>query len=125
YEGLETVRQGEGGEMQVMVPLVPGGALVRFATMRLSPAFGAYALLAFAAVVLAAILGTRLSSFFESDIALATREIRRAGVAEVMRGTIILHEARFAAVHELLEAIDTLGGIFREFASAQRRAIDA
>jgi signal transduction histidine kinase len=42
-----------------------------------------------------------------------------------MRGTIILHEARFSTIHELLEAIDSLGGIFREFASAQRRAIDA
>jgi signal transduction histidine kinase len=62
---------------------------------------------------------------FDSDVALATREIRRAGVAEVMRGTIILHDARFAMLHLLLEAIDTLGGIFREFAGAQQRAIDA
>lgn len=125
YDGAEAVRQGEGGVLEVVVPLSPGGALVRFATVRLSPVFAAYALLAFAAVALAAILGTRVSSFFDSDIALATREVRRAGVAEVMRGTIIMHEARFATVHELLEAVDTLGGVFREFASAQRRAIDA
>jgi len=125
HEGGEILRQGDEGETQVTVPLQPGAALVRFGTTRLSAAFAAYVLLAMAAVGLAAILGTRAAAFFDSDIALATREIRRAGVAEVMRGTIILHEARFSRVTELLEAIDTLGGIFREFASAQRRAIEA
>lgn len=125
YDGRDPVRIGDEGETQVTVPLQPGAALVRFGTTRLSAAFAAYALLAVAAVALAAILGTRAAWFFDSDLARATREIRRAGVAEVMRGTIILHEARFANVHALLEAIDTLGGIFREFASAQQRAIDA
>lgn len=125
HEGGEILRQGDEGETQVTVPLQPGAALVRFGTTRLSAAFAAYVFLAMAAVGLAAILGTRAAAFFDSDIALATREIRRAGVAEVMRGTIILHEARFSTVTELLEAIDTLGGIFREFASAQRRAIEA
>ncbi len=125
HEGVETLRQGDEGETQVTVPLQPGAALVRFGTSRVSGAFAAYVLLAMAAVGLAAILGTRAAAFFDADIALATKEIRRAGVAEVMRGTIILHEARFSTVTALLEAIDTLGGIFREFASAQQRAIDA
>jgi signal transduction histidine kinase len=125
YDGVETLRQGDEGETQVTVPLQPSAALVRFGATRLSAAFAAYAILAMAAVVLAAILGTRAAAFFDADVALATREIRRAGVAEVMRGTIILHEARFSTVAALLEAIDRLGGIFREFASAQRRAIDA
>jgi signal transduction histidine kinase len=125
HEGVDTLRQGDEGETQVTVPLQPGAALVRFGTTRLSAAFAAYALLALAAVALAALLGTRAAAFFDADIALATREIRRAGVEEVMRGTIILHEARFSTVTALLEAIDALGGIFREFASAQRRAIDA
>ena len=82
-------------------------------------------LLAFVAVALAGLLGTRIGVAFESDVALATREMRRAGVAEVMRGTIILHEARFANVSQLLEAVDSLGGVFREFAGAQQRSIDA
>jgi signal transduction histidine kinase len=125
HEGVEPVRHGDEGETQVTVPLEPGAALVRFGTTRLSAAFAAYALLMMAAVALTAILGTRAAAFFDSDVALATREIRRAGVAEVMRGTIILNEARFSAVHALLEAIDTLGGTFREFASAQQRAIEA
>lgn len=125
HDGLETLRRGDESEMSVTVPLTPGAALVTFETTRLSAAFAAYAVMAFAAIVLAAILGTRAAAFFDSDIALATREIRHAGVAEVMRGTIILNEARFSIVTELLEAIDSLGGIFREFASAQERAIDA
>jgi signal transduction histidine kinase len=125
HEGVNTIRHGDEGETQVTVPLEPGAALVRFGTPRLSAAFAAYALLMMSAVALTAILGNRAAASFDSDVSLATREIRRAGVAEVMRGTIILNEARFSTVHGLLEAIDTLGGIFREFASAQQRSIDA
>lgn len=126
YEGgPEPVRSAEIGEAVVTVPLLPGAAIVRFETTRVSAAFLAYVLLALAAVALAAILGTRMAAFFDSDVALANREIRRAGLAEVMRGTIILHEARFANVSALLDAIDGLGGIFREFAGAQERAIEA
>lgn len=125
YQGELTLRHGDEGETQVTVPTYPGAALVRFGTTRLSPVTGVYVLLAFVAVALAALLGTRIGAAFESDVALATREMRRAGVAEVMRGTIILHEARFANVHALLEAVDALGGVFREFAGAQQRSIDA
>jgi signal transduction histidine kinase len=125
HQGDEPSRAGDEGETLVTVPLQPGAALVHFGAPPLSPALAAYAVLALAAVALAAILGTRAAAFFDGDIALATREIRQAGVAEVMRGTIILHEARFGAVAALLEAIERLGGIFREFASAQRRAIGA
>ena len=125
FEGVDPIRSGDDRETQVTVPLQPNAALVRFGTTRLSGAFFVYAVLAMAAVALAAILGTRAAAAFDSDVALATREIRRAGLAEVMRGTIIVNQARFSTVAELMEAIDTLGGIFREFASAQQRAIDA
>jgi signal transduction histidine kinase len=125
YDGELMVRHGDEGETQVTVPTYPGAALVRFGTSRLSPVTGIYALLALVAVALAALLGTRIGAAFERDVGLATREMRRAGVAEVMRGTIILHEARFANVHELLEAVDALGGVFRQFAGAQQRSIDA
>lgn len=132
----QTEIRHEENETQLTVPVatVPGGepavgksnaVVVRFQTTRLTPALAVYLALAAAAVALAGILGTRIGVAFEGDVRLATREVRRAGVAEVMRGTIILHEARFAKLQELLEAIDTLGGIFREFASAQQRAIDA
>src|SRR5206468_782033 len=92
------------GETQVTVPLDPAGsgaALVRFASTSLSPVTAVYVLLAIAAVAIAGILGTRIGAAFEADVHLATREVRRAGVADVMRGTIILHEARFKAMHDL------------------------
>jgi len=125
FQGELTLRHGDEGETQVTVPTQPGAALVRFGTSRLSPVTGVYVLLAFVAVALAALLGMRIGAAFESDVALATREMKRAGVAEVMRGTIILHEARFTNVLVLLEAVDSLGGVFREFAGAQQRSIDA
>jgi signal transduction histidine kinase len=125
YEGERAVHHGDEGETQVTVPLARGAALVRFGTTRIEGVAGIYALLALAAVALAGILGTRIGAAFESDVALATREIRRAGVADVIRGTIIMNEARFSHVGALLRAIDALGGVFREFASAQQRAIEA
>ena len=124
YDGELRVLHEEG-ETQVTVPTYPGAARFRFGTSRLSPVTAIYGLLALVAVALAALLGTRIGVAFERDVALATREMRRAGVAEVMRGTIILHEARFANVHSLLQAVDSLGGVFREFAGAQQRSIDA
>jgi signal transduction histidine kinase len=125
YSGDLTIRHGDEGETQVTVPTSPGAALVRFGTSRLSPVTAIYVLLALVAVALAGILGTRIGAAFEADVALATREMRRAGVADVMRGTIILHEARFANVQALLRAVDSLGGVFREFAGAQQRSIGA
>lgn len=124
-EGQAGTEHHADGETQVTVPLEPGAVQVRFEATRLSSLASVYALLAFLAVAIAGILGTRTGAAFEADVALATREVRRAGVAEVMRGTIIQHQARFAVVHALLEAIDGLGGIFRQFAGAQQRAIEA
>jgi signal transduction histidine kinase len=125
YEGKIAIEYDENGDTQITVPFEPGAAHVRFAATRLSSVSAIYALLAIIAVALAGILGTRTGAAFEADVALATREVRRAGVAEVMRGTIIQHQARFTVVQLLLQAIDGLGGIFREFAGAQQRAIEA
>lgn len=117
-------RDDEGGTL-VSVPLRAGTALVSFEDPQLTPMTFAYLALAALALALAALLGTRIGVAFDADIALATRAVRRAGVAEVMRGTIILDDARFLRVRELLEEIDALGGVFRRFASVQERAIDA
>lgn len=125
YTGDFALVRADDGTTQVAVPLEGETALVRFGTSRSAPVTALYALLAIAAVALAGILGTRIAAAFEKDIALATREIRHAGVDQVMRGTIIMHDARFAMVRELVDSIDGLGGIFREFASAQRRSIEA
>lgn len=120
-----TVDHGNDGEGRATIPTASGAVVVRLGASRPSPVVLAYALLAFAAVAIAAILGTRAGGAFEADVVLATHEVRRAGVADVMRGTIIQNEARFAKIDALLHAIDALGGVFREFAGAQERAIDA
>jgi signal transduction histidine kinase len=119
------IRSGNVGETSISLPLRSGGVQIRVATPRVVPIVGIYVLLAVAAVALAAIVGTLIGGAFEFDLALATREVRRAGVAELFRGTIISHEGRFASVRALLAAVDVLGGVFRQFAGAQQRSIDA
>ncbi len=121
------VRREDDGNTYLDLDVDLPGEFVQvvFATSRSSPVTALYGLLAIAAVALAGILAARVAAAFEKDVALATREIRHTGVDQVMRGTTLLHEARFAMVHELLLAIDALGGIFREFAGAQQRAIEA
>lgn len=103
----------------------PALARVRFETTRLSPITGVYVLLALVAITLAGILGARIGAAFGDDVALATREVRNTGVAEIVKGTKFPRNARFSSVSTLMYAIDELGGVFREFASAQEHAIDA
>ena len=113
------------GETILTVPLDNGHAVVRFPTTKLSPVTGIYMLLAFVASALAGILGARLGAAFGADVALATREVKQTGVADVIRGTRVQREARFFSVIALLHAIDELGGVFREFAAAQEKSIIA
>ena len=69
--------------------------------------------------------GSRLGRRFVSDVGIATRAVRETGAADVLRGSRVRREARFDSVILLMDAVDSLGGVFREFASAQERAIDA
>ncbi len=115
----------EDGFTVVSVPLDAGHARVRFETTHLSAATIVYVLLSVVATALAAILGARIGAAFADDVALATREIRSTGIQDIVRGTKIPKEARFASISTLMHAIDELGAVFREFASAQERAIEA
>ncbi len=121
---LETTR-GEEGQTSINVPLEDGSAVVRFATSRLSPTIGLYLLIAIAATAIAGLLGARIGAAFGHDVALATREVRATGALDVIRGTRLPRDARFASVAALTAAIDELGNVFREFAAAQERAIEA
>ena len=118
------VRDDEG-QTRLAVPLSDGHAVVRFETARPSAGVGLYLALALVAVVIAWAVGGRVGSAFADDVALATRELEASGVAEVLRGGRIRGDARFQSVAALLRAADEMGGVFREFASAQKRAIDA
>ncbi len=114
----------EAGKTTLTVPLESGHALVRFETTRLSSVTYVYVLLALVATALATLLGSRLGQWFAADVALATRAVRETGAADVVRGTRVRREARFTQLGSLMDAIDELGGVFREFASAQETAID-
>jgi signal transduction histidine kinase len=98
---------------------------VRFQTARVSPWTGAYLVLATAAILIAWGLGLKIGYMFADDVELATRELETTGVADVLRGGPVRGGARFQSVAQLLGAADALGGVFREFARAQQRAIDA
>ena len=106
------------------VPLGDGHALVRFRTAGMSPVT-VYLGLALAAIAMAWGLGWRIGRAFAEDVALATRELETAGVADVLRGGRIRGDARFRSVAALMGAANELGGVFREFAGAQEGAIEA
>jgi signal transduction histidine kinase len=77
------------------------------------------------AIAVAGLLGWRTGGAFADDVELAERKLEATGVAEVLRGGRLLGNARFHSVAALLRATEHLGGVFREFARAQQRAIDA
>ncbi|HLK40764.1 MAG TPA: HAMP domain-containing sensor histidine kinase [Polyangiaceae bacterium] len=122
---LFSATRNDDGETLLAVPLTDGHAVVRFRTARVSPATGVYLALAIAAIAMSGALGARLGRAFADDVVLATREIEATGVADVLRGLRIPGDARFQSVAALMRAADELGGVLREFASAQQRAIDA
>jgi signal transduction histidine kinase len=105
------------------VPLGDGHARIQFQTAGTSPV-SVYAALALVAVAVAWLLGWRIGGAFAADVALATRELETAGVADVLRGRI-RGDARFRSVSALMLAANELGGVFREFAGAQEHAIEA
>jgi signal transduction histidine kinase len=115
----------DDGMAVVTVPLDDGHATLRFERTRFSPAMVVYILLTIAVAAFAALIGSRIGNGFVSDVALVTREVRNLGAQDVIRGTRVQRAARFTSMSALMKAIDELGGIFREFASTQEKAIDA
>ncbi len=122
---LFSAARNDEGQTVLSVPLADGHAIVRFETARLSPGTTVYLGLPLIAIAMAGMLGWRTGGAFVDDVALAERELEAIGVADVLRGGRILGDARFQSVAALMNATDELGGVFREFASAQQRAIDA
>jgi|HubBroStandDraft_1064217.scaffolds.fasta_scaffold50982_2 signal transduction histidine kinase len=120
-----SVSLNDEGRTSLAVPLADGHALVRFGTVRLGPVTGVYLGLALGAIAIAGLLGWRIGRAFADDVGLATRELEAAGVADVLRGGRIRGDARFESVASLMNAANELGGVFREFASAQKQAIEA
>jgi signal transduction histidine kinase len=115
----------EHGVTELTVSLHQGHARVRFSGAPSAAITGVYALLALVATLLAGVLGGRIGEAFGQDIELARRVVAATGVADVLKGTKVQRDARFAGISTLLAAIDGLGDVFREFAAAQEMAIDA
>jgi len=115
----------DDGRTLLKVPLGDGHAEVRFETTRIDSGASVYLLLALMATGVAALLGLRIGGAFSEDVVLATHELEAAGVADVLRGGRLRGDPRFASVAALMNAADEMGGVFREFAAAQQRAIDA
>lgn len=122
---LVATRDDEG-KTRLDVPLEDGHATIRFDTVRVGGAgSGAYLALALFAIAVAGVLGWWLGGAYEQDVALATRELEATGVLEVLRGSNLRGHPRFQSVASMMQSIDRLGGVFREFAGAQHRAIEA
>jgi signal transduction histidine kinase len=114
----------EDGRTMLSVPLSDGHAEVTFDAGTIGGADACVAI-ASAAILLAALVGRRIGTAFGNDLVLATRELDRTGVADVLRGWSIREAPRFASVADLLKVTGRMGGVFREFARAQQRSIDA
>lgn len=113
------------GRLHLTAPLSDGHATVRFDASPPGSSAGLYMALALVAVAIASALGWGIGSLFADDVALATRELDATGVAELLRGGRIRGDPRFQSVAALMKAADEMGGVFREFAGVQQRAIDA
>ncbi len=112
-------------ERTVIAPLEDGRALVRFEPVSVSAATASWALMALASVLVAALLGRQVGAVLSRDVAFARVDIDAMGAEDVMRGSRLIAGARFDVVRALADAIEGLGGVFREFAAAQERAIIA
>lgn len=118
-------REQRGSERVIRVPLSDGHVAMAMQDAQWSPMGLVLVLLALAACALAGAIGVRLGSRFSDDVEIATFGVRTTGVADVMRGTRMRQVTRFRAIAQLSDAVDRLGDVFREFASAQERAIKA
>jgi signal transduction histidine kinase len=122
---LRTRERVPPAEAQVVVPLEDGLAVVRYESGGPGFATAAWVLATLVAVGLAAFAGARIGRRLSLDVTFARREIESTGVVDVLRGSRMFREAYFGSVRRIASAIDELGGVFREFAAAQERAIVA
>jgi len=117
-----SVARSEGRETAVTVPLEDGYAVVRYEPPPWSSVVIVYVVIAAIAVAAAGVVGGRIGSRFAADLELAILSVQATGADDVARGGRIVQEPRFQSVSDLMRAIDDLGGVFREFASAHAEA---
>lgn len=121
-EGLRSATEvrGEFGDAE------GGTFVVRFGSERAEDGLARVALIALAAVLLAAGAGVAVGRTLADDLVRASRRIAGLSTESVLRGeSLSAIGARFAAVAEVESSVDELSERFREFAAAQKRALEA
>lgn len=113
------------GEITVHAPFGNHSVVVRFDAGSPSGSLALVVAVAGLGIGFAAVLGGRLGSALSHDVEVARLQVEAMGARDVRRGLRMRKEATFRPVRELTAAIEKLGGIFREFAFAQERAIVA
>ncbi|MFO0571317.1 MAG: HAMP domain-containing sensor histidine kinase [Polyangiaceae bacterium] len=120
------VEHERGTAVEVSTPLEAGTARVRFATSDVGVFSPVSMVVAFSAVLLAALVGLGLGRVLHDDLRTATRGVRLLGTDSVIGGnTRVMRPVRFRLIEELGLAIERLADRFRIFARAQERAISA
>jgi signal transduction histidine kinase len=125
YRAALAAEAAHGTESAVTAQLEDGPMVVRYDAHRLDSFPVVFALLATIGILVAAMSGRYIGSHFSADVSLVTQSVRSTGVADVIRGTRMIRLARFISVGKLMNSIEELGDIFREFAGAQAKAIQA
>jgi signal transduction histidine kinase len=114
------------GQLVVTEPVDDGRAVIHFAPDLSTGDMTMGGVIAFVAVVLAAVFASLFGFSLADDLVMATRSVRMLGTESVIRGaTRIARPARFAVVAALGRAIEELTDRFRVFAKAQERALES
>lgn len=113
------------GEITVHAPFGSRSVIVRFDAGAPSGGLALVVAVAGLGIGFAAVLGGRLGSALSHDVEVARLQVEAMGARDVRRGLRVRKKATFRPVRALTDAIEMLGGIFREFAFAQERAIVA
>lgn len=120
------VQEDERGETTVRAPLGDRrSVIVSFDSGNPSAHLGLVFGVAALGIAFAAVAGRRLGSALSHDLEVARLQVELMGARDVLRGFRVRKKATFRPVRALTDSIEKLGGIFREFAFAQERAIVA
>jgi signal transduction histidine kinase len=120
------VDHGKGGQLIVTTPLDRGSATMEFPASTAAVLNPLALLVAVAGTLIAALLGLWLGRILGEDLRAATADVRALGTETIIEGRRrLVHHARFPIVARLGLALARLTGLFRVFARAQERAIEA
>lgn len=119
------IEHGKGGQLIVTTPLDRGSARMEFPASTVAVVNAQALLVAGIGTLIAGLLGLLLGRMLGEDLRAATTDVRALGTETVHARRHLVRMARFPIVARLGLAIARLTGIFRVFARAQERTIEA